>query len=237
MLRHAAILLVSALVIMLGACTDETSSPTDEASGQAATSHDTEKETFGLVQMGHTAHAFAENARAWDGTSTEGRFAYVSAPCSADAPVNNNATNLATFNSRLPGARSPASTRMHPLQFEVNRTEERVGDLSGTLSLTVCQLTSGSTPEDDSTPDAERDRITLKWSATPRRTSEEEIVFDGRFDIQEGTGRYEGITGSGTLHGYFTCAYVPGDCEAAGAFTDVMVIMIGTYEHPDIRGK
>ena len=237
MLRDSAILLVGALVITLGACTDETSSPPDEASEEASALHNAGEETFGLVQMGHTAHAFAENARAWDGTSTEGRFAYVSAPCSADAPVNNNATNLATFNSRLPGARSPASTRMHPLQFEVNQTRERVGDLSGTLSLTVCQLASGSTPEDDPTSDAEKDRIILDWSATSRRTSEEEIVFDGHFDIQEGTGRYEGITGSGTLHGYFTCAYVPGDCEAAGAFTDVMVLMIGTYEHPDIRGK
>lgn len=237
MLRDAAILLVSALAIMLGACTDETSPPPDEASEEAIAAHSAGEETFGLVQMGHTAHAFAENAQAWDGASTEGRFAYVSAPCSADAPVNNNATNLTTFNARLPGASSPAATRMHPLQFEVNQAEERAGDLSGTLSLTVCQLASGSTPEDDSIPDAEKDRITLEWSATPRRTSEEEIVFDGRFDIQEGTGRYEGITGSGALHGYFTCAYVPGDCEAAGAFTDVMVIMIGTYAHPDVRSK
>lgn len=235
MLQDIVFLLVATLTLTLPACTNKTDSPAKEASENISASNNGAEETFGLVQMGHTAHNFAENSRAWDGTSAEGPYAYISAPCSASAPVNNNATNLATFNSRLPGARSPASVRLHPLQFEVTSAEEGANKLKGTVSLTVCQLFSESTSADDPTPDPQKDRIIFNWSATSRQTSPEEVVFDGRFEIEKGTGRYEGITGQGTLHGYFMCAYVPNDCQAAGKFTDVMVLMTGTYEHPDLH--
>lgn len=244
MARIWALLFVFAL-LGLGGCADDANRTEgngpegDDSVDSVAVASSGGSDTFGLVQMGHTAHDFAEDARAWDGTSEEGRYAYVSAPCDAEAPVNNNASNLPTLNSRLPRPTSPASARMHPLEFEVDRSGEGAGKLKGRMSLTVCQPEPEPSPDGeptggDSRLDVEKDRIVFEWTATYQRASEEETVFDGRFEIQEGTGRYQGISGSGSLHGYFMCSYVPEDCAEAGARTDVMLLMIGTYDHPDL---
>lgn len=181
----------------------------------------------------HMSHTFADSSRAWDGTDTDGTFTYISAPCTFDAPVNNNATNIATFNARIPGTSSPASTRLQPLEFEVTDAQDGTGTLRGTMSMTVCQTRRGPTPEDDPVPDAEKDHIVFTWTADYQQTSEEEITWAGTFEIREGTGPYEGLTGSGQVSGYFTCAFRPDDCADLGEFTDLQLVMLGTYEHPD----
>jgi hypothetical protein len=189
---------------------------------------------FSLVAMAHT---FAETSKAWDGKSDEGAFAYVSAPCNFDAPVNNNSTNLGTFNARLPGSTSPSSARMHPLDFSVTTAEEGRGELEGTMTMTVCQTEPGPTAEDDPVPDADKDHVVFSWTADYVQASAEEVTFVGGFDIDEGTGTYEGITGSGELAGYFTCAWgTPDGCAAAGEFTDLQLVMIGTYDAPGADG-
>jgi hypothetical protein len=184
----------------------------------------------------HMSHTFADGSRAWDGNSTDGTFTYISAPCNFDAPVNNNATNLATFNARIPGTSSPASTRMQPLEFEVtDRNDDDSGRLDGTITMTVCHTQRGPTAEDDPVPDAEKDRILFDWTADYERTSDEEIVWTGTFEIREGTGPYAGISGAGQLSGFFTCAFRPEDCADLGEFTDLQVVMMGSYEHPDLE--
>jgi hypothetical protein len=196
-----------------------------------ASAGDGEGTPFSLVAMAHT---FADTSRAWDGAGDDGTFTYVAAPCSFDAPVNNNATNLGTLNARLPGTSSPASTRMQPLEFEVTSGEDGAGELEGTMSMTVCHTEKGPTAEDDPVPDREKERIVFGWSAEYEKTSEEEVVFVGSFDIDEGTGAYEGMSGSGRLSGYFTCAFgTPEGCADVGEFTDLQLVMMGTYQHPD----
>lgn len=187
---------------------------------------------FSLV---HMAHTFADHSRAWDGQHGEGEFVYVSAPCDFDAPVNNNATNLTTLNARRDGSSSPASARLQPLEFEVEPSDDTTGRLSGTMVLVVCQLERGPTPEDDEVSDDEREQILFDWEADYIRTSEEEIAWDGEFEITSGSGEYEGISGSGQVGGYFTCAFQPETCAELDEFTDVMLSMLGRYDHPDAQ--
>jgi hypothetical protein len=193
-----------------------------------------EGDPFSLVAMAHT---FADSSKAWDGTGAEGTFNYVSAPCNFDAPVNNNSTNLGTFNGRLPGSTSPSSARMHPVEFAVTEADGGSGVLDGTMSMTVCQTKPGATAEDDPVPDTDKDDITFTWTADYSQSSAEEIPFTGTFEIDGGTGTYDGITGSGEVAGYFTCAWGnPDGCAKAGEFTDLQLVMIGRYDAPGAQG-
>ena len=217
--RHVVAAMV-ALVLLAGCGTAD-----DQAEGAPGVD---EGNPFSVVAMAHT---FAETSKAWDGTGGDETFTYVAAPCSFDAPVNNNATNLGTLNGRLPGSTSPSSTRMQPLEFTAAADEEGRGELTGTMVMTVCQTKPGPTAENDPVADEEKDHITFSWTAEYEQQSPEEIAFVGSFDIDEGTGAYEGISGSGEVGGYFTCAWGnPEGCAAAGEFTDLQLVMIGSYQ-------
>lgn len=226
--RLAAVAALSCGAVLLVGCG---SGGSDGAGAEGAEAADTGGGSpFSLVAMAHT---FADTSKAWDGQSGEGTFTYVSAPCSFDAPVNNNATNLGTLNARLPGSTSPSSARMHPVEFEAAPGDDGTGTLEGTMSMTVCQTKPGATAEDDPVPDPEKDRIVFAWSADYVQPSPEEIAFTGTFDIEEGTGPYEGVTGSGEVAGYFTCAWgEPAGCASAGEFRDMQLVMIGSYDAP-----
>jgi outer membrane murein-binding lipoprotein Lpp len=221
--RSAAIGAVVAATVLLAGC------GSDDSEG-AQSKDDGVGNPFSLVAMAHT---FADTSKAWDGDTGDVSAVYVSAPCNFDAPVNNNSTNLGTLNARLPGSTSPSSARMQPVEFQAEPEGDGTGRLEGTMSMTVCQTQPGATAEEDPVPDPEKDHIVFSWSADYEETSPEEIAFSGTFDIEEGTGPYEGITGTGEVGGYFTCAWGdPAGCASAGEFRDMQLVMIGSYEAP-----
>jgi hypothetical protein len=196
---------------------------------------------FNLIGMAHTSPNTVRGlpieveTNPWDGETVGGPFSYASAPCSADAPINNVSTNLTSFNTRLEGSRSPASTRLHPVEFEVLAFEDGQGEMRGTVDLTACQPRFGVTPPDDPTPDAERDRIRFEFTADFEQPTAEETTWQGEFRMTEGTGVYEGIQGSGQIGGYLMCLG-PDRCAQQGAFRDAQVAMIGSYQAPEGAG-
>lgn len=196
---------------------------------------------FNLIGMAHTAPRTARglpievDTEPWDGTSTGGPYSFASAPCSADAPINNVSTNLVSFNTRLEGSRSPASTRLHPFEFEVLSLADGAGEMRGTIDLTVCQPRFGVTPPDGG-PDTERERISIEFTADFTQPTAEETTYAGQFEITEGTGPYEGIRGSGEITGYFMCLG-PERCAQLGGPRDAQVVMVGSYEAPGAAGQ
>ena len=181
---------------------------------------------FGLAAMVHTP-SWPNNADVapWDGKSN-GEFIYRAIPCSGNAPMNNISSNLPTYNSLIPGSRSPASTRSHPFKFQSNN-----GKLTGAINLTVCKLGSG--PTNDNRPDAERDRILINFQANSAKRTPEENVFSGTFTIAGGTGRYAKLKGEGTIRGYFMCFDPKGCAEGnQGMFRDMQYVLEGTFNDP-----
>lgn len=195
--------------------------------------------TFSLLQMVHTTsfnNQELESAEPnpWDGTRKPGGpFIYAGIPCSGNAPLNNVATDLTTYNTRLPGSRSPASTRNHPLEFNVVKNRNGQLRLRGDVVLTVCQLKPGATPTPDPVPDGEKEKIYYRWFAKFKRTSPEEVRWTGRFKLTGGTGMYEDLTGEGEIAGYFFC-FAPEGCASLGEFRDGQYTMSGTYHDPTI---
>lgn len=184
---------------------------------------------FGLAAMVHT-HDWPNNAGVvpWDGRSS-GEFVYRAIPCSGNAPMNNISSNLPTYNGLIPGSRSPASTRSHPFRFTV-----RDGKMTGTILLTVCQLAPGPTKDD--VADASRPRITINFQADASRRTGEETVFSGAFRIAGGTGRYEKLSGEGTIRGYFMC-FDPKGCSEGnrGYFRDMQYVLEGKFSDPSFN--
>lgn len=181
---------------------------------------------FNLLAMVHTTpyldHDLGpQNPVPWDGAEQGGPFRYAGIPCSGNAPVNNISTNLTTYNSRLPGSRSPASTRSHPLEFTVEGPK-----LHGTLELTACGLRGG--PTTDGVADTQRNRIFFTWEANYEQTSPEEVTWSGTFQITGGTGVYEDLRGYGRVSGYFFC-FAPAGCESLDEFRDGQYAMTGKY--------
>ncbi len=190
-------------------------------SGGAATATGAQG-SFGLAAMVHTPNWPSADVQPWDGTS-DGEFVYRAIPCAGNAPLNNISSNLPTYNSLIPGSRSPASTRAQPFRFKVvNRV------MAGSISLIVCKLGPG--PTNDGKPDTERDRITVDFHATADRRTDEETTFDGTFTIIGSTGRYAQLTGSGTIHGYLMCFDPKGCAEGnQGRFRDMQFVLEGTF--------
>ncbi|HUR18956.1 MAG TPA: hypothetical protein VMZ51_08490 [Acidimicrobiales bacterium] len=193
---------------------------------------------FSFMQMVHTTtynDGTPQNTIPWNGTATGGPFRYASIPCTGNAPVNNIATDLTTYNARLPGSRVPASTRSHPLEFSVTpATATAPARLEGTDVITVCDLKGGPNPAPDS-PDATKPKISVRWTADVIKTSEEEMSWAGTFTITGGTGIYEGLTGSGSIAGYFLCFATEG-CDTLNEFRDGQFVMQGTYRDASVPG-
>lgn len=181
--------------------------------------------SFGLAAMVHTPD-WPNNADVvpWDGKRS-GEFVYRAIPCSGNAPMNNISSNLPTYNSMIPGSRSPASTRSHPFKFTASN-----GKIVGSINLTVCKLAPG--PTKDEIADAKRDRILIDFQATASKKTGEETVFEGPFSIVGGTGRYEKLKGEGTIRGYFMC-FDPSGCVAnQGKFRDMQYVLEGKFSDP-----
>ena len=183
------------------------------------------KGEFVLKAMTHTPD-WPSNAQVspWDGRS-EGTFVYRAIPCSGNAPLNNISSNLPTYGGRIPGARSPASTRAHPMTITV-----KSGVMSGTIDFTVCKLGPG--PTNDQKPDTERDRIRIEFAAKPISRNADELGFKGEFKIVGGTGRYASLSGSGVISGYMFC-YDPRGCVAnESKYRDMQFLLEGSYSDP-----
>ena len=181
---------------------------------------------FGLAAMVHTYDWPNNTAVApWDGRGN-GEFVYSAIPCSGNAPMNNISSNLPTYNSLIPGGRSPASTRSHPFKFKASN-----GKLTGSINLTVCKLGPG--PTNDNKADAERDRILINFQAASVKRTAEETVFSGRFTIVGGTGRYTKLKGEGAIRGYFMCFDPKGCAEGnQGMFRDMQYVLEGAFNDP-----
>lgn len=189
---------------------------------------------FSWMGMAHTPDASASNdVRPWDGQS-DGTFVYRAMSCSAPtANVNNNSSDLPSYNARIPGSRVPASTRAHPMQFVVEN-----GNVQGTMDLTVCQLSPGEVVDGGS--DEEREKITIEFEAAPEHYSEEEVAFQGSFRITGGTGPYADLSGEGSIRTYFFCYDEEGCQEQEGLYRDSLFVMQGSYSDPtgpDDTGK
>lgn len=195
---------------------------------------------FSLVNMVHTTQYQGQDLgtnepQPWTGTrQTGGPFVYAGIACSGNAPVNNVSTDLTTYNTRLPGSRSPASTRSHPFKFRVVRNKHGQLRLRGRITFTVCQLKPGPTPTPDPVADAEKPKIYVGWNAKFKKRSAEEVSWWGSFRIRRGTGIYEDLTGSGEIAGYFFC-FAPEGCETLGEFRDGQYTMSGSYADPTVR--
>lgn len=212
----------AALVV---ACTMGLSIATVPATAQQGVSGD-----FVLKAMTHTPDwPNAQDVAPWDGTS-DGTFRYRAIPCTGNAPLNNISSNLPTYSNRIPGARSPASTRAHPMVFTIDK-----GVMKGTIDFTVCKLSPGPVPASDETKDTDRPKIKIEFTAKTEKLTPEEVVFKGEFKIAGGTGRYEKLTGSGVISGYMFC-YDPKGCVAnQNMFRDMQFGLQGVYSDPAFK--
>lgn len=180
----------------------------------------------------------------WDGRKEGGPFSYSSVRCIDPAPINDVSTNLTTFNGRIPESFSPASIRLQPVEFRVTKGGDS-GRIEGTINLVACGLSSGrfsrvgEDPAAAEAPDDKRDKITFSWGANYKRVgyaglspNASEAAWVGEFSIIGGTGRYQGIQGSGHISGSFLCLE-GGGCSQP-EYTDGQVVMVGTYKAPNI---
>lgn len=191
--------------------------------------------SFSLQQMFHTSTSqfpTLPGVRPWDGVSRSSTsFVYRGIPCTGQAPVNNIASNLPTYNGRVENSRSPSSTRFHPIRFQVRKTS-RGTEMLGEITMTVCQVRGGPTPNPDPVPDASKPKIRIAFRAMFKRSNAEEVRFGGTFRIRGGTQRYEDLTGTGTVAGYLFC-FAPKGCGGTGGkFLDGQISLQGRYADP-----
>ena len=120
--------------------------------------------------------------------------------------------------------------RAHPFGFRVRQYKGR-WEMQGAATFTVCKLGSGPTPGDDPVPDEAKPKIRIGFRVQFKRENTELVRWTGRFRIEGGTGRYEDLTGSGQISGYFACFGEPG-CGTGGVYRDGQMVLRGTYSDP-----
>jgi hypothetical protein len=172
---------------------------------------------------------------------TEGAsFRYSSIRCAAGpAPYNNVGLD---FTPDYPGLADPASIRtvISGTVTKAKKSGAR-GKIRGTITSYLCQ--GGQ----------ETDQITVSFKAKYRPTSDTAIVLrggqitttgglalTGKFQITDGTGRFEDIKGHGSLTAQLTC--LPStltrngatSCATLGAFSEAVFDMTGRYRDPTI---
>jgi len=197
------------------------------------------KGDFSLIMMIHTQQSVPEfNVPAtspWDGARRPGIFTYRSIPCTGNAPVNNISSDLPSYNTRVPGSRSPSSLRAHPFAMRIKKARGGGWELQGQIDFTVCKLGPGPTVRPEPVADEQKPKIRVRYRAKFLRATAENVHWAGRFRIVGGTGRYEGLTGTGDIAGYFFC-FEPQGCQATGGrYQDGQMVMHGDYEDPTPR--
>lgn len=224
-----------ALAGLAGSVAVVSSAPAQQsASAAAAQAEGAVKGSFSLVMMVHTSSSSAgplPGANAWNGTYRAGvGFRYRSIPCSGNAPVNNLASDLPSYGARVAGSRVPSSMRAHPFGFRVRQYKGR-WEMQGAVTFTVCKLGAGPTPANDPVPDEAKPKIRMGFRVQFKRENTELVRWTGRFRIEGGTGRYEGLTGNGQISGYFAC-FGDAGCGTGGTYTDGQMVLSGTYSDP-----
>lgn len=190
---------------------------------------------FSLVMMVHTSSSsFGDlpGVKPWDGArkKTSG-FTYRSIPCTGNAPVNNIASDLPSYGTRVKNSRAPSSMRAHPFKFRV-RKRRGTWQIVGTITFTVCKLGAGPTPANDPVPDETKPKIRVSFVAPFKREGHELARFRGRFRITGGTQRYQDLTGKGEIAGYLFC-FAPQGCTQVGyVYRDAQFTMSGRYKDP-----
>lgn len=192
---------------------------------------------FSLVMMIHTrtgGFGTLPGTKPWNGGLNNGiSYRYRSIPCTGNAPVNNIASDLPSYGTRIAGSRAPSSMRAHPFAFTVrkNKTTRR-WEMVGSVKMTVCKLGPGPTPLNDPIPDEDKPKIVVGFRAEFTKMTTEALRFAGRFRIEGGTQRYEDLTGSGQIAGYLMC-FAPEGCGAHGnRYLDGQFVMHGSYRDP-----
>lgn len=187
---------------------------------------------FSLILMVHTLDS--PKTTPWDGKlANDGKiFTYRSIACTGNAPVNNISSDLPSFNGRVAGSSLPNSLRGHPFAFRTVKTKRNGWMLRGIITIKVCKLGSGPTQSPDPVPDEQKPQINVKFLVKPKKVNGDDLHFSGKFQLRGGTGRYEGLTGSGQIAGYFLC-FASGGCKQFGYYHDVQFVMHGTYKSPD----
>lgn len=148
-------------------------------------------------------------------------FTYSSRPCAATAPFNEIGLD---FDPDFPGidsATGVAAVR-HLADGRIVSTKPGgdKGTIMGTIKSIVCVTRNGARVTSD-------DALVMDYSARFERTSDNELYLKGRFWFSptRSTGRFEDITGRGSLEAQLTClghARNPSlpTCEQLGHFTD-----------------
>jgi hypothetical protein len=190
---------------------------------------------FSLIMMVHTnasAGNFNVDTDPWNGDLRDGAlYTYRSIACTGNAPVNNISSDLPSYNTKVAGSRTPASMRAHPLYMRLSETKKG-WVMRGSIEFTVCQLRSGATPSNDPIPDANKPKIRMRYTARFARSTQEAIRWHGTFKIVGGTQRYEDLTGSGEIAGYFFCFQPEGCAGNDGNYADGQFVMHGSYRDP-----
>lgn len=193
------------------------------------------KGEFSLIEMVHTNNSqfgMLEGVNPWDGVPRKNtQYVYRSIPCTGNAPVNNISSDLPSYGTRVAGSRVPSSTRAHPFSFRLVRKH---GEwlMRGAIRFTVCKLGPGPTPQGDPVPDAQKSQFLARFTAPFKRMTGESLNWQGRFRLTGGTGRYEDLTGSGTIAGYLFCFAPEGCVQTGGQYLDGQFTMQGTYADP-----
>ncbi len=173
-------------------------------------------------------------------TVAEGEsFTTSSIACSGPAPFNNVGLD---FNPAFPGVtKDPA-----PIRSVIKGTVTSVspsgirGTVKGTITTFLCE----NGKETDAIVIAFESKFRrtgkrmLELTAGPVKTTGGLELVNGTFKIVSGTGRFDSLTGSGTVTGQFTC--LPKtlkrndarSCAEFGAFSEAIFQLDGTFDDP-----
>ncbi len=149
-------------------------------------------------------------------------FSYASVECESPARFNDVALN---FQPDYPGIDDPAAVR-HIVEGTVVEDNGDTGVIEGTITTFLCE--NGQ----------EGDQIVFEFEADFRRTSDNQVLLSGTFQIEGGTGRFADITGEGEFSGELTClARVlenagASSCAELGVFSDFVAQLSGTFTDP-----
>lgn len=160
-------------------------------------------------------------------------FAYSSRTCAANAPFNEIGLDFRPDYPGIDTATGVAAVR-HLVKGRIIAVKHgaKKGTILGTITSIVCVTRNGARVTSG-------DALVMNYSARFRRTSDNELYLKGRFwfSPRRSTGRFEDITGRGSLEAQLTClghARNPSlpSCERLGHFTDFVGLRGNTAAPP-----
>ena len=170
---------------------------------------------------------------------TEGaEFSFSSIECSS-GPAPFNDVGL-SFTPDLHGLEDPAPIRSVVEGTVMHTNAAGGGTVEGTITTFLCE--NGE----------ETDQVVVSFRSRFRPTSDNEVVLTGgtvvttgglalkgRFTFVDGTGRFAGLSGQGSLQGQFTCLPTTlvrneaADCADLGLFSEAILDLDGRFSAAD----